>query len=217
MNLVVAGCSISDRGGATVCYGDILSKMLNIPYIHHGSGCGSNYRIWRTVTNMVMQKKLTSNDCLVIQYTGTNRREFWTSNYPKEFLSTDKQVQLAEKYNDYGYLVKFKNSAHLWQRNKDTSNFFKQYEEQFCDDDYDNEMFAINHYNFSNMLKANNIKTIFVRLLGFGNDDVEKYSCGFPVIRVTNKDCDPQHLQDDGYHFNDNGHRWIAEIIKEHI
>ncbi len=218
MNLVVAGCSISDRGGATICYGDALSEMLNMSYIHHGSGAGSNDRIWRIITKMVMENKLTSNDQLIVQYTGVNRREFWTCNNPERYIAkVNNQVRLVDDYEPFGYLVKYKNGAHNWQRHKYTKAFFKQYEEEFCNEDYNNECFAYNHYNFSNMLKQNNIKTLFVRLLGFGNDDVEKYSCGFPVLYVNRKMCDPSYLQEDQGHFTDDGHRWVASIIKEKL
>jgi hypothetical protein len=46
MKLCVAGCSFSDYAGDVAnVYGAILAEKLNVDYIHHGAGSGSNYRI----------------------------------------------------------------------------------------------------------------------------------------------------------------------------
>ena len=224
--LVVAGCSVSDRGNANICYGDALSELLNVPYIHHGSGCGSNYRIWRVITNMILNNELTSNDQLIIQYTTVNRREFWTSNWVPEDQRTYNSkensknntgiVQLVEQYKDDGLLVKYKRLADTWQTNKQTAGFFKQYNEQFSSNEYDYDLFRINHYNFSNMLKANNINVLFVSMFGYcGTDIIKEVSCGYPVLRIGLEDMDPEHRQEDQGHFTDSGHRYAAQLIRD--
>jgi len=216
MKLVVAGCSVSDRGNANICYGDALSELLNVPYIHHGSGCGSNYRIWRVITYMILNNELTSNDQLIIQYTNVSRREFWTNNWVAEDQRTNGRVQLVEQYKDDGLLVKCKGLADTWQTNKQTASFFKQYNEQFSSNEYDYDLFRINHYNFSNMLKANNINVLFVSMFGYcDTDTMKELSCGYPVLRVMQKDIDPKHLHEEQGHFTDSGHRYVAQLIRD--
>ena len=71
MKVIVGGCSVSDYTGAEVdrVYGEILSERLNAEYIHHGSGCGSNYRMWRKITNLIMNGEISDKDLIIMQYT----------------------------------------------------------------------------------------------------------------------------------------------------
>ena len=226
--LIVAGCSLGDRGNANICYGDVLSEILDAEYIHESYGCGSNYRIWRTVTNMILDGNISTDDTVVIQYTTTNRREFWTSNYVEpsdmayDSAETAKHntgiVQLVEEYKDFGYVVKYKSRSYLWQTNKDTSKFFKQYQEQFVNTEYDADMFRVNHYNFSNMLRANNIRVVFLSMFGYsGVSMIEPYSAGYPVLRINNDQLQDEHIQEDGTHLTDAGHTHVAGLIADYL
>jgi enterochelin esterase-like enzyme len=81
MKVIVGGCSVSDYTGPEVkkVYGEILANNINAEYIHHGAGCGSNYRIWRTITRMVMNNEIDKDDIVFIQYTDVSRQEYWSS------------------------------------------------------------------------------------------------------------------------------------------
>jgi len=175
---------------------------------------------------MILNNELTSNDQLIIQYTSVNRREFWTSNWVPEDQRTYNSkennktntgiVQLVEQYKDDGLLVKYKRLADNWQTNEQTAGFFKQYNEQFSSNEYDYDLFRINHYNFSNMLKANNINVLFVSMFGYcSTDTIKELSCGYPVLRISLEDMDPEHLQEDQGHFTDSGHRYAAQLIRD--
>lgn len=225
--LVVAGCSVSDRGDCNICYGDALRVMLNVPYIHHGSGCGSNYRIWRVITNMILNNELTSNDQLIIQYTTINRREFWTSNWVdlenRVYNSAEKSVDntgvvtLVEPYSNGGLLVKYKNRAEEWQTNSHTEQFFRQYGDQFNSEAYSYDLFRINHYNFYNTIKAAGIPTLWVSMLGYHHPKMIDHTPDANTLTITKEDVLPEHLQADSKHFNDLGHQRVAELIKEHL
>jgi len=78
--LVVAGCSFSDRTLVKECYGDHLSKLLNIDYLHLAGGCGSNDRSMRLIVTNVLLNKINANDHVIFQLTTPERREVF-SNY----------------------------------------------------------------------------------------------------------------------------------------
>ncbi len=78
--LVVAGCSFSDRTLVEECYGDHLSKLLNIDYLHLAGGCGSNDRSMRLIVTNVLLNKINENDHVIIQLTSPERKEVF-SNY----------------------------------------------------------------------------------------------------------------------------------------
>ena len=63
MKVVVGGCSVSDYTGLGTkqTYGEILAQNIDAEYIHHGAGMGSNYRIWRNITNLVMNNEITED------------------------------------------------------------------------------------------------------------------------------------------------------------
>ena len=224
--LVVAGCSVSDRGNANICYGDALSILLDAEYIHHGSGCGSNYRIWREITNMILNRELTPEDQLIVQYTTVTRREFWTSNWvdPEDRTYNSNKhneytgvVTLVEPYSDGGHLVKYKNLAHEWQTNGDTAQFFRQYGEQFNSEAYSYDLFRINHYNFYNTIKAAGIPTLWVSMLEYHKPNMIAHTPDADTLWITKEQLSSEHFQPDGTHFTDAGHKRVAELIKEHL
>ena len=214
--LIIAGCSASDRGLVERCYGDTLSELLDMDYVHRAAGCGSNYRIWRTITSMIMSDEITSDDKLIIQYTTKNRREFWTSNYCNE--SSLGIVNLAEPYGDFGTTVKFKDGAYTWQGNKNTAKFFKQYQNEFVNEEYDKEVFEVNHYNFCNTLIVNNIDVVFLCIFDYCSPTyLQSNSSELPVVHISRNECLSEHIQEDGGHFTDAGHMHTAHVMHTYL
>ena len=222
--LIVSGCSLSDRGNANICYGDTLSELLDMEYVHQARGCGSNYRIWRTITSMIMSGEITSNDKVIIQYTTRNRREFWTSNYVEKhdryydssIHNTDNSgvIELVEEYGDFGFTVKYKSGAYSWQSNKKTAKFFEQYQGEFVNAEYDYEMFRINHYNFCNTLLANNIDVLFLSAFDYCHEhQIEDLIEGMLIFRIDDALLLPAHIQVDGTHLTDEGHSHVAHML----
>ena len=76
--ICVAGCSFSDYTKVDKVYGEYLAEKLGYDYLHEGAGCGSNWRIWRQVYKNIRDHHLTSNDILIVQYTITERQEFYS-------------------------------------------------------------------------------------------------------------------------------------------
>ena len=223
--LIVAGCSLSDRGGVDFCYGDKLAEKLNYEYVHEGSGCGSNFRIWRIVTNMIMNNEIGPDDVLIIQYTEQTRKEFWTSHLSTETVydsysagnGMTGKVQLVHDYKGFGQLVKYKLEAASWQDNKKIKEFMKLYEEGFVDREYDNEVWKVNHFNFITMLQSRKIKTIFVEAFEYTQlhelyipDDVFRFY-------IKRDKLEASYLQPDGTHLSNEGHEYVAEQLRELI
>jgi len=228
MKLFVAGCSVSDYTLVDKVYGDFLAEKLNIDYIHEAAGCGSNYRIWRTITKHVMDDNLTDNDLLIVQYTNSIRYEFWSSiqrppSPPKEFI--DKRYICEEEY-DGGALIRFKLDSYQWQNNKIDTDFHETFQKYFLSEKYSNELFEINNYNFQHMLINKNIKTIFIypgrgpvpilgkNLYDMLLDEFKRNYYAWPYDSVNDRGFD---LPNDRTHFNQKGHECLADRLYEHI
>jgi hypothetical protein len=209
--LFAAGCSISTRCSGKTSYPEELSKLLNYELVNCTAGCGSNYRIWRTITKHIMDGNLTSDDLLVIQYTEPTRREFW-SKFPKNNDS------FKDLYDD-GTIVRFKFDSYIWQKTKEEIEFLRLYEFNHVNDTFETENFNINNFNFQHMLKNHNIKVIFIKTTRisvpdfFTFDEYKKYF----YYDVSNKDVTNNQNSKDIGHFNDKGHKLIAENLYQHI
>lgn len=77
--LVVTGCSFSDRTLVEKCYGDHLSKLLDIDYLHLAGGCGSNDRSMRLIVTNVLLNKINADDHVIIQLTTAERKEVFSN------------------------------------------------------------------------------------------------------------------------------------------
>lgn len=164
--LFVAGCSLSDYTRVDKVYGEVLAKKLGYDYVHEGAGCGSNHRIWRVITNHVMSGSLTSDDLLVVQYTGRERDEFWSCFDQPEAVfrpHTVNNLCIIDRMPLSGSIIRYKASASQWQNIEEERVFFNMYEKYFLNVEFERERFRTGNFMFQHMLLRNNIKTIFVR------------------------------------------------------
>lgn len=232
--LFVAGCSFSDYTGVDHVYGEFLATTLNYEYIHEGAGCGSNWRIWRTITNHVLSGNLTSDDLLIIQYTDMTRNEFWTSlNQPPNTIRNSDYshavtarpdlswLPLVDRGPDSGYIIRYKIGAEKWQNNKKECEFFEMYEKYFVNSHFCKEQFKIQHYMFQTMLIRNNIKTVFTNSYRHG---CRQFMClpEFTPYMFTDplpySDCMQYDLGPGDYgHLNLTGHEIYANWLYYHI
>lgn len=160
MKLFVAGCSVSDYSQVDEVYGEILAKKLNVEYVHEGSVCGSNWRIWRKIVNYIINNNLTPDDLLVVQYTTTERKEFWSFNEKDEVGG---KIKMRERYNNPlgGDIIKFKSWMYKYQEFKNEGQLFEILENQFTNPYFDMDVFQTQHLMFQTLLKDYNIPTIF--------------------------------------------------------
>ena len=215
--LFVAGCSVSDYTKVDTVYGEYLSEKLNYEYVHEGAGCGSNWRIWRKITNHILNGNLTPNDLLVVQYTTIERREIWSRD---NYILKNEKIELREDYKDGGNLVRFKTGSHTWQQRDNEKKFFKLYEEYFLSEDFENEVFNTQNLMFQTLLKHSNIPTIF---LGFYLSVEQKNMTLLPEFENNsylglNRFLEKQYLlENDNGHFSDLGHQMVANKLYDYI
>jgi len=215
MKLCVAGCSFSDyAGGVANIYGAILAEKLNVEYIHHGAGCGSNYRIWREVSKLVMSNVLTPQDILIIQYTELTRTEFWSSNsYTAK--PVPHQCNITENYNNDGSVIRYKLGAYEWQNTKTEKEFFKMYESNFINSHFEQEKFNVYNEMFQHFLLNYKIPTIFLNTPYRPNCNMLSYFENLSYSTTITPET--QFSNDDAWHLSLHGHAVLANNLYEHI
>ena len=204
--IVVAGCSYSDYTEVDRVYGEILSELYDVEYLHHAAGCGSNYRIWRVIMNDIMSGIINENSLLIIQYTTPERKEYFSRIRKRNDNIRD----------DYagGSLIRFKLS--MWQGYdiKPERRLYKLLEDNFISETYDNEMFTIFHEMFKEYLKNKNISTIFLRTGYNSINHNESYNIvdGYWLMNskyiISEKDTN---------HLSAFGHEALANHLKSYI
>lgn len=222
--LFVAGCSFSDFTKVNKVYGQFLAEKLGYDYVHEGAGCGSNWRIWRTITKHIMTGNLTASDLLIVQYTGRERQEFYSAlDQPKELDKPNSidYLKTIEKFNN-GNIIRFKAESHVWQHNKEEREFFRLYEKYFVDIEFAREQFITQNYSFQKMLLSNKINAIFIN--SFRCPPLSRASV-LPEYLPTFKEPVDDHTEllkynlepDDDGHMNQLGHEIFAEWLFAHI
>ena len=218
MKVIVGGCSVSDYSGTGVdrVYGEILASNIGADYVHEGAGCGSNYRIWRTITRMVMDNEIDKNDIVLVQYTDVTRQEYWSSFV---FSQSYGKLSLREKKYD-GDILRFK--IGLSQPEKHEQKFYNLKESYFTSVEFDEERFEYNHFLFHNLMMSKNIKVAYFVPTGVMNTyswDKKHLFNKNGEIHLTDNLCfeyPSKYLQDVG-HFSQEGHECVANVIEKFI
>ena len=176
--LLVAGCSWSDLTRVDKCYGNWLSEEFDAEYHHHGSGVGSNWRIWRTVSEKIINQKFNRNDILLIQYTNCTRQEFWSSYVEtNENRLTDiyGNVILREDFDD-GQIIKFKVNIPDSQIDKNEDQLFTLYESYFLNKEFEMLKQKQFHMMFQCMCKEYDLPNVFfISAMGYSQHLLEKH------------------------------------------
>jgi hypothetical protein len=219
--LAVFGCSYSDYLPLNrVVYGEALADLLAVEYLHYGVGAGSNWRIWRSLAQSVISGEIDRDSVVLIQYTGLERREFWSSKPPGPHR--DRSLQTRDIASGGGSLLRYKAMAWTWQDHRIENQFFRLYEEYFVNTDYERSWFDIQHLQCQLLLREYGIRAIFMDC---------RHTPIRPLALITPYDQwqwqEPCWLQEtdqydyeageDNSHFNDHGHRTVAGLLKQHI
>ena len=225
--LVVAGCSFSDRFHVEKNYCDYLSLKLKIKGEHFAAHCGSNPRIWRLILSGIRNKTINKNTLLIIQYTDVVRKEFWSRFYDPEMnriKDWSGSSPLREEF-DGGDLIKYKFDAYNWQHHQKEKSLFKNLEENFTNELYENETFKNYHYSFLNTLENNQINAIFIKsyyINGHGLlDDTQNFQ--YPKIFDLVSDKFPYSKKDnclnvdDCAHLSKKGHINLSNMLFDYI
>ena len=213
-NLCVAGCSFSDYVKTDKVYGEYLAETLGMNYIHQGAGVGSNWRIWRKIYDHIKQGLITSNDLLIVQYTISERQEFYS-----RFRDDEEQTMsmpYREPYGD-GDIVRYKMDSYKWQKFDQDRQFFKMYQDDHVDIEFAEEQFECHHTMFQHFLLSNNITTIFFKSAYRYDLDLLPE---FEQISFQKRDCSdpPYNLSEaDTSHMNQEGHKALSSLLFDHI
>jgi hypothetical protein len=216
--LFLAGCSFSDNYQAPKNYGSKLAKLLGVEYKHLAIGIGSNYRMWRYITNNILTGNLTKNDLLVVQYTNVERNEFWSA-IDRKFPESP-EADISETYPKGGTILKFKIDSHSWHTNPIEDEFQKMYQDNFLSPDFEQEKFLVHNHMFQCMLERHGIKTVFF---------YSRYLQDYPVLdsfkpyiytepkEFINDETTYKHIVTDRYHLSEDGHTQLADRLYNHI
>lgn len=228
-NLVVGGCSFSDRycindplgkfEFVDASYGQILADKINYNYVHYARSCGSNDRIWRLIGNDVMNGKITSEDLVLIQYTEVTRREFVFLENPK---TKDKRIEEPYSIENDTYIVSFKFNSHDFYDNKILNQTFKNYEDYFVDSQFDYERFELKNLMFQTLLSYHNINAYFLILNVYGPEieKIIKTDLFKDKIYIDRQiGFEPQHRYngDDEFHLSNAGHYKLANDLFNYL
>jgi len=223
MKLFVAGCSISDYTKVSKVYGEFLAEKLGCEYVHEGAGCGSNWRIWRVITQHIMTGNLTPDDILVVQYTGRERDEFWSRFDPPVWEmapNTLDHLCVTDVPQYGGSVIRYKAGAGIWQDGQQIKDFFDTYEKNHLCVEFERERFLAHNFMFQNMLLMKNIRTIFVRSRRAATlpmselfPEFRKISFIEPAGDLTMYDLSST----DSGHMNQLGHEVFAGWLYDHI
>ena len=219
--LAVFGCSYSDYLPLNrTVYGKELARLLSVKYLHYGVGAGSNWRIWRSLAQSVMQGELDRDSVVLIQYTGLERREFWSSRPPgPDRAPADRSRDLAP---GGGSLLRYKAWAWTWQDHDIENRFLKLYEENFVNTDYEQQWYDIQHLQCQLLLREYGIRAVF---MDCRHTPIRPLTLIAPFdqwvwhepIELYDTDQYDYEPGEDNSHFNDHGHRLVAGLLKQHI
>jgi hypothetical protein len=144
MKLIVAGCSVSDYTQVKLPYGEVLFKTANkfSSYVHNAAGCGSNYRIMRTVTNQIMNGDITSDDLLIVQWTSYERDEIASAFKNSDAIIKNRAGGPCQTLRDYFAqdidIIRFKSRAQDFHHLSDIEKeYVKLKEEWFTHVDFE--------------------------------------------------------------------------------
>lgn len=202
--LVVGGCSFSSdfEINRHKSYPHLISTILNTELINQARIQGSNWRIWRTITNHIINGDINSKDLLLIQYTEIHRQEFWVPIAPRH------QDQSIHEPFDSGRLFKFKFGSHMYGEGieKPLSNMLYR-----CSNEkYELEKFVVMHEMFCGLLKHRGFDKVY--FLDTVYSPFDRVECKhYPVIN--GRHLLDYHLPGDPWHLSEEGHRRTAELI----
>lgn len=197
--LAVGGCSFSDYRYDIIPYGHQVAKHFKLEYIHEAACAGSNYRIWRTLTNHIIKGTIGKGDIIILQYTLVDRREAWSPMIHKRF----KGESITEDYSTGTLLRLTPHSADF---------AINRYEKQlaechnyFTNHEYNIECFWTQHTCFAALCET---KGITVRYLNTQYDSENRINDIDGTHLLTGK----KFLLDAG-HMNQLGHDRTAQLL----
>ena len=204
MKIAVGGCSFSDYRYDILPYGQQVAEYFGFEYIHAAACAGSNHRIWRVLTKAIIDKKLTSGDIILLQYTILDRKEIWspTSKRYKSPYET-----LDDEWED-GKLFRLTVHSDSLAKSADEIKISKLHN-KFTNYNYNKEVFLTQHVMFDALCKQNNIHLFNINT----QYDKDHRIQGIELDHILEHD----HLRLDSAHMNNDGHRVATAKIVDFL
>ena len=201
--IIVGGCSFSDRRYGIRPWGEQVSAHFNCEYIHEAASAGSNFRIWRTLTNHIRAGNIVQDDLIIIQYTLVDRKESWTPH-----IHTNWEMESISEPYDSGTLIRLTPHFDQFAKSKQEHHLANCHN-YFSNHQFNVEQFWCNHTMFSNMCAHLGIP---VRYLNTTYDSETRLA-----------DIDGTHLLNnkeyllDAAHMNQLGHNRAAQLVIDNL
>ena len=209
--LAVGGCSYSSAFEILEkdTWPTLLSNTLETNLINESRIQGSNWRIWRTLTNHILNENLTPSDKIIIQYTEVHRKEIWS---PIPVKPSEAEIQ--ESY-DGGKLLKWKFGAASYSEG--VEKVLSSLLIKFSNDSYDTEVFKVQHNLFCSFLENKKFKNVYFLTSIYNQllNNSKIHNSNYKVIDITN--LSQHHLPGDKWHLSTTGHRQVADRILNFI
>lgn len=206
------GCSFSDyMWKVTKPYGHYVAEKLNCKYIHEGSGCGSNERIFRKFFEYLRNGDIDKNSLVTLQFTEPSREEMWFNKYVEENADGHHGGMVFIEKFDSGGIYKYKWDSYEWNSDKDVSRIMKDKTDYCYSDEFSTEKAKNIMYSIIEVCKSKNIP--FVLLNGAYNRDYLDYKDEteflvvdyleiqqkYPTYLFETTDYDYSHLSQEGH------------------
>jgi len=171
-NLVVCGCSFSDRTHVPAAYGDYLAEMLGFSYTHLAGGAGSDMRGIRLLTQAIMRGEVTEKSLVVFQLTGVERCELPSQLTDAEYKQKldrligkeiGHRIPAVERTWLGNIVSKFKMNSHNWQECQADKNTHTSHENNAVDEAWHAEELFTQHYSLKELCKAKGITLSLIR------------------------------------------------------
>jgi hypothetical protein len=201
--IIVGGCSFSDKRYGITPWGEQVAAHFSCNYLHQAASAGSNYRIWRTITNYIRAGDITKDDFIIIQYTLVDRKESWTPH-----VHTNWELESISEPYDSGTLIRLTPHFDQFAKNK-YEHYLAKCHNYFNNHQFNLEQFWNNHFMFAHMCKQLQIP---VRYLNTAYDNENR----IVDINGTHLLDDADKLLDAG-HMNQLGHDCAAQLVISHL
>jgi len=225
--LITAGCSFSDlvvvnqityKPIDVTPYGDLVAKHFGQEYVHEGACSGSNYRIWRTVMGHILSGNITPADTLIIQYTHTERDEFWSMHVE----GVEVKYRWMDRPEYGGIIIRAKTNSHTGVNDKHNIEFLKMWEENHLNEDYQFERFKAYDAMFQAYLLHNEFKDVYFIKNNYNSPFLEPAPAyENNVIDATELSMTDGNWQPSdkvpGCHLSQLGHDLLAQKVIAHI
>ena len=172
--LVVCGCSISSTTKVKRAWGHYLSDKLDVDYLHLATGCGSDKRGFRRLTQAIIAGDVDENSLVLFQPTEVTRREIPSHATPEEYEKHIAKTQagdadigatpILEKTLTGRIVSFFKVDSYEWQPNHldKLVHLHTQQGPGCLDSHFDAEMLSVYYYMLESMCKQKNITLVTI-------------------------------------------------------